>query len=267
MNGNDTCACNSSKETLPPVKLKLVWNHFQQDKCKDITPKRVRTCPQSEAEIQEKARMMTCDSYPECNGKKLVYHCIRFKTDLVEVCAPNLRIVCEYKSGCCAVFEEGLGRVIVDPNNHCQDCPWHYYSNETSKYSTCVQTPQTFTSSTEHRTSSTEHRVTVGETDISNEFAKSNVSLNENITHVTRKEEGSSPKNYLIMISTVGLSAIVITGRTVFFCFCYKRKRKRTEDARNMGISKHIQEKGYEHIKLIVLVSGATRTDRSENGF
>lgn len=52
--------------------------------------------------------------------------------------------------------------------------------------STCVQTPQTFTSSTEHRTSSTEHRMTVGETDISNEFAKSNVSLNENITHVTR---------------------------------------------------------------------------------
>lgn len=45
--------------------------------------------------------------------------------------------------------------------------------------STCVQTPQTYTSSTEHR-------VTVGETDISNEFAKSNVSLYENITHVTR---------------------------------------------------------------------------------
>lgn len=45
--------------------------------------------------------------------------------------------------------------------------------------STCVQTPQTYKSSTKHI-------VTVGETDISNEFAKSNVSLYENITHVTR---------------------------------------------------------------------------------
>lgn len=45
--------------------------------------------------------------------------------------------------------------------------------------STCVQTPQTYESSTEHR-------VTVAETDILNEFAKSNVSLYENITHVTR---------------------------------------------------------------------------------
>lgn len=227
----------------------------KKDKCKDNTPKKVTTCPQGEADIQERARMMKCDSYPECHGEELVYHCVRFKTILVEVCAPNLRIVCGKESGgCCAVFEEGLGQVIVDPNSHCQDCPWHYYSNETSKYSTCVQTPQTYKSSKEHRASFTEHRVTVGETNISNENAKSNVSLYENITHVTRNKEESSPNNYLIVISTVGFSAIVITGCTGFFCFCFKRKRKRTEDARNMGISKHIQEKGYEHSKLIVLV-------------
>lgn len=189
----------------------------EKDRCKDITPKTVRTCPQGEAEIQDKARMMKCDSYTECNGKKLVYHCIRFKTDLVEVCAPNLRIVCEYKSGCCAVFEEGLGRVIVDPNSHCQDCPWHYYSNETSKYSACVQTPQT-------PTSSTEHRVTVRETNISNEFAKSTFSLPENITDVTRKEEESSSKD-LTVILTVGL--IVITGCTGFFFCIRKRKNNR----------------------------------------
>lgn len=52
--------------------------------------------------------------------------------------------------------------------------------------STCVQTPLTYKSSKEHRTSLTEHRVTVGERNISNEFAKSNVSPYENITHVTR---------------------------------------------------------------------------------
>lgn len=45
--------------------------------------------------------------------------------------------------------------------------------------SACVQTPQT-------PTSSTEHRVTVRETNISNEFAKSTFSLPENITDVTR---------------------------------------------------------------------------------
>nr|XP_034335203.1 uncharacterized protein LOC117692182 [Crassostrea gigas] len=192
----------------------------KKDKCKDSTPEKVRTCPQGEADIQERARMMKCDSYPECHGEELVYHCVRFITDLVEVCAPNLRIVCDHKSGgCCAVFEEGLGRVIVDPNSHCQDCPWHYHSNETSKYSACVQAPQT-------PTSSTEHRVTVRETNISNEFAKSTVSLPENITDFTSKEEESSPKVYLIVISTV-LSAIVITGCTGFFCFKGKRKKNR----------------------------------------
>lgn len=181
----------------------------QKDECKDSRPKKVGNCPQSEADIQERARMMKCDSYLKCHGEELVYHCVRFKTNLVEVCAPNLRIVCVYESGgCCAVFEEGLGRVIVDTNNHCQDCPWNYYSNETSKYSTCVRTPQTYKSSREHR-------VTVGETDISNEFAKSNVSLYENITHVTRKEEVSSPKMYFIVITTI--IAFLITGCTVVF--------------------------------------------------
>lgn len=71
----------------------------QKDKCKYSTPKKVETCPQSESDIQERARLMKCDSYPECHGEELVYHCVRFKTYLVEVCAPNFRIVCGYESG------------------------------------------------------------------------------------------------------------------------------------------------------------------------
>lgn len=71
----------------------------QKDKCKDNTPRKVMTCRQGEADIQERARMMKCDSYPECHGEELVYHCVRFKTVLVEVCAPYFRIVCGNESG------------------------------------------------------------------------------------------------------------------------------------------------------------------------
>lgn len=49
--------------------------------------------------------MMKCDSYPKCHGEELVYHCVRFKTNLVEVCAPNLRIVCVYESGTYIIME------------------------------------------------------------------------------------------------------------------------------------------------------------------
>lgn len=182
----------------------------KEHKCKDSIPKIVQTCPQSEADIQKRARMMNCYRYPECHGEKLVYHCVRSKTDLVEVCAPNLRIVCGHKSGgCCAEFQEGLGRVTIDLKYHCQDCPSHYYSNETSKYSACVQTPQT-------HTSSTEPRVTVRETDISKEFVESTVSLHENITNIIRKEEESSQNDLLI---TVILLTVGLTGCTVFFLY------------------------------------------------
>lgn len=78
---------------------------FQEHKCKDSIPKIVQTCPQSEANIQKRARMMNCYRYPECLGEKLVYHCVRSKTDLVEVCAPNLRIVCGHKSGTYIIME------------------------------------------------------------------------------------------------------------------------------------------------------------------
>lgn len=43
--------------------------------------------------------MMICDSYLECNGKKLVYYCIRFKIDFVEVCVFNFCIVCGKEFG------------------------------------------------------------------------------------------------------------------------------------------------------------------------
>lgn len=30
-----------------------------------------------------------CDNLPKCNGEQLVYHCVTYKDDLVEVCAPK----------------------------------------------------------------------------------------------------------------------------------------------------------------------------------
>lgn len=49
------------------------------------------------------------------------------------------------------------------------------------------------------------------------------IRYDDNFNYFCSKEEESSPKVYLIVISTV-LSAIVITGCTGFFCFKGKYK-------------------------------------------
>ncbi|XP_062607099.1 uncharacterized protein LOC134268874 [Saccostrea cucullata] len=44
-----------------------------------------------------------------------------------------------FSGGCCAQFNEGVGRVIEDYNVLCSECPLNYFTNETCKYPTCVQ--------------------------------------------------------------------------------------------------------------------------------
>lgn len=65
-----------------------------------------------------------------------MYHCVKFHGYLVEVCSPKSPIVGQY----CAVFEEGLGRVIVDLYTSCPECPMIYSSAESWNYSKCVET-------------------------------------------------------------------------------------------------------------------------------
>lgn len=94
----------------------------------------VNQCPDSDVLFQERSRRKNCKSYPQCTGEPLVYHCVRFREELVEVCAPRGLIT----GFCCALFDEGVGRVVEDYFHLCSDCPFVYQSDYASKYSNCV---------------------------------------------------------------------------------------------------------------------------------
>lgn len=94
----------------------------------------VNECPDSDFLFQERSIRKNCESYPQCTGEPLVYHCVRFREELVEVCAPRGLIT----GFCCALFDEGVGRVVEDYFHPCSDCPFVYQSDDGSKYSKCV---------------------------------------------------------------------------------------------------------------------------------
>lgn len=53
----------------------------------------VERCPENDTMVQESSKKKMCEKYPKCLGEPLVYHCVRTKDNLVEVCAPSDPIV------------------------------------------------------------------------------------------------------------------------------------------------------------------------------
>lgn len=85
--------------------------------------------------FEKRMREQNCGSLPKCNGEPLVYHCLRFKEGIVEVCSPK-RVI---KGSYCVVFDDGIGRVIEDFNRPCSECPFKYPSADSFKYPSCVR--------------------------------------------------------------------------------------------------------------------------------
>lgn len=104
----------------------------------------VERCPENYTMFQESSKKKMCEQYPKCLGKPLVYHCVRTKDNLVEVCAPSDPIV----GSCCSVFDMGIGRVVEDYTSPSAECPFVYQSNDFLNCSTCVK-PKKKTYSTE----------------------------------------------------------------------------------------------------------------------
>lgn len=95
----------------------------------------VEKCPITELQIDKLSQKKKCHSYPPCNGEPLVYHCVRFKDKLAEVCAPRHIIT----GKCCALYDEGLGRVVEDYDRPCSECSFRYRSDDAVKYSKCTE--------------------------------------------------------------------------------------------------------------------------------
>lgn len=110
----------------------------------NTTLRLVERCPENYTMFQESSKKKMCEQYPKCLGKPLVYHCVRTKDNLVEVCAPSDPIV----GSCCSVFDMGIGRVVEDYTSPSAECPFVYQSNDFLNCSTCVK-PKKKTYSTE----------------------------------------------------------------------------------------------------------------------
>lgn len=108
----------------------------------------VYSCPRNENAFNERSKKMRCENFPKCQEEPLVYHCVMFKENLVEVCAPSREII----GNCCPVFDRGVGRVIEDSSKLCAECPFKYQSTNSMKYSTCVETKQILLSAPDLKT-------------------------------------------------------------------------------------------------------------------
>ena len=49
----------------------------------------VTHCPHNNDTLQERSWKKMCHTFPKCKGETLVYHCVKYKNNLVEVCAPK----------------------------------------------------------------------------------------------------------------------------------------------------------------------------------
>lgn len=69
----------------------LGYIHSQDDICHEThsTLEFVAMCPDSEPLKLKHSKKKQCHSFPACNGGTLVYHCVRYRERLVEVCAPR----------------------------------------------------------------------------------------------------------------------------------------------------------------------------------
>uniref|UniRef100_A0A8W8JJG0 Uncharacterized protein n=1 Tax=Magallana gigas TaxID=29159 RepID=A0A8W8JJG0_MAGGI len=104
----------------------------------NITINVVQKCPENAKTVQMRIIERKCYQYPKCDGEVLVYHCTRFLNNLIEVCSPNGLIT----GHCCTQFDEGVGRVIEDYSTSCSECPFKYHSNDSSKFSSCIESIQ-----------------------------------------------------------------------------------------------------------------------------
>lgn len=78
---------------LNPLLLYFVYLFylFKEDVCKETnkTIKKLKSFPENYIISQEQMQKNICDNLPKCNGEQLIYHCVRYKAYLVEVCAPR----------------------------------------------------------------------------------------------------------------------------------------------------------------------------------
>lgn len=191
----------------------------------------VESCPNNYTMFQESSKKKMCEKYPKCLGEPLVYHCVRTKDNLVEVCAPSDPIV----GSCCSVFDMGIGRVVEDYTSPCAECPFVYQSNDFLNCSTCVK-PKKKTYSTELNFNGTD--------------------CSENASHI-RLRLIVLPAVAVVVVCVI---AILYRYRVHIKGFLKKKKENRMGSEKRFSYE-DINHKGV-HMDLFI-VNGVSNTDRT----
>lgn len=165
----------------------------------------VNSCPNNKITFEKRSNEKQCETKPNCLGERLVYHCVKCKDNLVEVCAPSSPII----GRCCAVFDRGVGRVVEDFSSPCTDCPFKYQSPNCFSYDTCVKTKKTY-----HTTQLIYHETT--STIFSNDEGSKH--------NVDDRMEHSSPKILITVLTTAAATTIALGCLAFVFCYrCHKK--------------------------------------------
>lgn len=172
----------------------------------------VDQCPTNATIFKERSEKKTCNLYPSCSGIPLVYHCVSYKDGLAEVCAPRDQIT----GFCCALYDEGVGRVVEDYNRPCTNCSFRYPSDNIVKYPQCIVPPKTTFSDSDTKGHTPCHK----ERGRGKRMAECNSDVNENAGELD--EIGFPVEGYLYIIAPAVIFIICFTTVIIY----WKRKKK-----------------------------------------
>lgn len=195
----------------------------------------VEQCPTNATIFQERSAKKTCDLYPSCSGIPLVYHCVSYKKGLAEVCAPRDQIT----GFCCALYDEGVGRVVEDYTRPCSNCSFRYPSDNIVKYPQCIAPPKTTFSDNDTK----ESAPCLNGRKRGKRHAECSGVLNENAGDW--KESDSSIDAY---VYTIAPPVIFIVCLTIVVTYCKGKKKLDTpqllfQAVENPDDNEHAEEK------------------------
>lgn len=176
---------------------------------------RVDACPENTIAFEKRSNEKMCETKPKCHGETLMYHCVKSKESLVEVCAPSSTII----GSCCTIFDRGVWRVIVDYNRPCTDCPFKYQSANCFNYSTCVQTKEKKESTSVKTTENNDETTTM----MYDETSGTTLSIDDDSKHVVDKRTETLSWEILIIVLATATAAAIIC---LAIKMCYRRQKK-----------------------------------------
>ncbi|XP_062591593.1 uncharacterized protein LOC134253101 [Saccostrea cucullata] len=168
---------------------------------------------------------MNCESYGNCDGEPVVYHCAinPWRNATVEVCAPETFMTAHY----CPHFNTGVGRVLKHHKYPCEECPFNYKSTKGYKYETCKNiTKNKISNVKSYLTTATRNKLPFKKSDLSIRTA-----FSEAIVRNAEESLNSRSGSIEIIIAVSGLGCLALLILVIVAAVLYKKGKLLTKEA------------------------------------